>query len=57
MLGNEELKKMIRDMMLKGVGVGTMGNTNTLGGTVNNTFGDLGKFRPPQPTVGVDGGI
>ncbi len=53
MLGNEELKKMIRELMSKGFITG--GTTNTLGPV--NTFGDFGKFRPPQPTIGVDGGI
>lgn len=50
MSGNEELKKMIRELLTKGfIGGGT---TDSKGG---NSFEDYGRFRPPVPHVGVDG--
>ncbi len=54
MTGNEELKKMMRDLMSKGVSM-----TGISSGTMQplNPFGDYGKFRPPLPSVGVDGDI
>jgi len=52
MTGNEELKKMLRDLMTRGVAVG-----DGASGTTLNTIGDFGKFRPPLPSVGVDGDV
>jgi hypothetical protein len=54
MTGNEELKKMLRDLMSKGI---SMGGTGTVSSQPMNPFGDFGKFRPPIPSIGVDGDI
>jgi hypothetical protein len=51
--GNEELKKMIRELLTKGImAPGLDGKTQSI-----NVYGDFGNFRPPIPTVGVDGDI
>ena len=52
MSGNEELKKMIRELLTKGFIGGSTGDSK--GG---NPFEDYGRFRPPVPHVGVDGQI
>jgi len=56
MTGNEELKKMLRDLMTKGL---SMNGSLSGGVTTNqgNNFGDMGRFRPPIPSIGVDGDI
>jgi hypothetical protein len=54
MTGNEELKKMLRDLMSKGI---SMGGTGTGTAKPLNPYGDFGKFRPPIPSIGVDGDI
>ncbi len=54
MSGNEELKKLIKDMVAKGINLNTGGSGQPV---QNNTFTDLGRFRPPIPSVGVDGDI
>ena len=56
MTGNEELKKMLRDLMIKGLNVSN-GSGAGLSLGITNPFGDFGKFRPPLPSVGVDGDI
>ena len=57
MSGNEELKKMLRDMLAHGFSgsVGAGGHMPLA--QTQNPYGDLGRFRPPIPTVGVDGEI
>ena len=56
MSGNEELKKMLRDMLAHGFSGSLAGGHMPLAQT-QNSYGDFGKFRPPKPTVGVDGDI
>ena len=53
MSGNEELKKMIKELLTKGfISGGSME-----GGKSINPFEDYGRFRPPQPSIGADGQI
>ena len=54
MTGNEELKKMLRDLMTRGVSLGD--GALPVGSTLS-AFSDLGRFRPPLPSVGVDGDV
>ena len=60
LLGNEEMKKMLQELLSKGfITSGSFmpamtGNINT--GTGNN-FGEFGDFKPPLPQVNVDGDI
>lgn len=54
--GNEELKKMIRELLAKGFTIAGDGTVKATTGSVN-TYGDLGQFRPPLPSVGHEGDI
>ena len=56
MTGNEELKKMLRDLMTRGVSLGD-GALPVGAGSTLSAFSDLGRFRPPLPSVGVDGDV
>ena len=55
MSGNEEVKRMLRDIQAKGLSAGPsmMGSKQS----ESAPFADYGRFRPPVPTVGVDGDI
>lgn len=55
MSGNEELKRMLRDIQAKGL---SAGGPVTIGGKQSSpSYADFGRFRPPVPSVGVDGDI
>ena len=57
MSGNEELKKMVRELMTKGfITVAADGQPSKQG--ISNAYtGDLGRFRPPVPSMGHDGDV